>query len=255
MAVLGVQMFTLREFTQNEADLDQALKRVSDIGYKSIQVSAFGDISPSVVAELCSKYGLDIGGTHVSWQRYREDTAEVINDHKLWKCQHTAVGMIPPDPYLSLAGMDQFLTELTPVLAELRAAGISFSYHNHSHEFFQFDGTPWLEHLRKAPEARDLNAELDVHWIVAGGGDPVEWIHRWGERMPLLHLKDFVVDEKFRRRFAPVGDGNMNWPAILEAASQHPIEYYFVEQDNCYGEDPFVCLERSYKFLRQFDLA
>jgi len=88
--------------------------------------------------------------------------------------------------------------------------------------------------------------ELDNHWIVAGDGDPVPWIHLCGDRMPLLHLKDFSVNGEFRPNFAAIGEGNMNWSAILQAAEQHPIDYYFIEQDNCYGEDEFACLERNY---------
>ncbi|MCB1693976.1 MAG: sugar phosphate isomerase/epimerase, partial [Pseudomonadales bacterium] len=97
-----------------------------------------------------------------------------------------------------------------------------------------------------------LKAELDTHWIVAGGGDPAQWIAQYGHRMPLLHLKDFALNEDFQRVFAPVGAGNMNWPAILEAAARHDIAYYFVEQDNCYGADEFDCLRRSFDFLNTF---
>ena len=39
---VGVQMFTLRRFTQNEADLVATLERLADIGFESIQMSAFG---------------------------------------------------------------------------------------------------------------------------------------------------------------------------------------------------------------------
>ncbi len=249
-ATLGVQMFTLREFTQDEKSLDECLKKVSDIGYRSVQVSAFGaDVAPERTAELCEKYGLAIGGTHVSWDRFRQDIDAVIAEHKLWGCQHTAIGMIPPAEYLSLEGMNRFLEEAAPVTKALGDAGISFSYHNHSHEFLQFDGKPWLAHLYERASEINLKMELDTHWIVAGGGDPAAWVDRCGDDMPLLHLKDFRVNEEFKRRFAPVGDGNMNWSAILAAAAKHPIEYYFIEQDNCYGEDPFACLERSFNYL------
>ena len=62
------------------------------------------------------------------------------------------------------------------------------------------------------------------------------------------------MNEEFKRRFAPVGDGNMNWPAILNAAGQYSIDYYFVEQDACYGEDEFDCLTRSYNYLSEYGL-
>lgn len=246
---LGVQMFTLHKHTQKLDDLKAALARVREIGYTSIQVSAFGDIDPADTLAACKAEGLTIGGTHVGWDRFQNETQQVIDEHHLWGCKHTAVGMIPPKTYLSMPGMKQFLEELEPVAAQLNEADISFSYHNHAHEFHQFDGKPWLQHLYESAPAKTLKAELDTHWIVAGGGDPAVWISQLGDRMPLLHLKDFTISDEFRRNFAAVGDGNMNWDSILAAAAEHPIEYYFVEQDNCYGEDEFECLKRSFTFL------
>ena len=249
MATLGVQMFTLRKYTQNEADLDKALKRLKDIGYRAIQVSAFGDIPAETTAELCARHGVGICATHVSWDRFQNDLENVINEHQLWQCRHTAIGMIPPDTYLSMAGMEQFLTELKPVVAGLSAANMTFSYHNHAHEFVHFDGKPWLQQLLENSVEDELCFELDTHWIVAGGADPVQWIHRVGDRQPLLHLKDFRLSPEYKRQFAAIGDGNLNWSAILEAAGQYPIDYYLIEQDSCYGEDEFGCLERSYRYL------
>ena len=248
MAQLGVQMFTLRKYTQNTDDLDKALKRVADIGYRVIQVSAFGDIAPETTAELCARYGLTIGGTHVGWDRFRNDLEAVIDEHKLWNCRHTAVGMIPPDTYLSLAGLEQFVEELQPVLKGLSAASMTFSYHNHAHEFFHFEGVPWLQAALESPAAAQMCFELDTHWIVAGGADPVQWIHKVGDRQPLLHLKDFRLSDEYKRRFAAIGDGNLNW-------AQYPIDYYLIEQDSCYGEDEFLCLERSYRFLAEQGLT
>ena len=50
-------------------------------------------------------------------------------------------------------------------------------------------------------------------------------------------------------RMAAIGEGNMNSPEILKACDDAHVEYGFVEQDNCYGEDPFLCLKRSYDYL------
>ena len=252
---LGVQMFTLRKFTQTLDDLKMALAKIREIGYTSIQVSAFGDIDAADTASACKAEGLAIGGTHVAWDRFRFDTDRVIEEHQMWNCRHAAIGMIPPKTYLSLPGLKQFLDELAPVAEKLSAADMTFSYHNHAHEFRHFDGKSWLEHLYETAPADVLKAELDTHWIVAGGGDPAEWITRVGDRMPLLHLKDFALNDDAQRVFAPVGDGNMNWDAILTAAAAQPIEYYFVEQDACYGADEFDCLARSFRFLHARGLS
>ena len=49
--------------------------------------------------------------------------------------------------------------------------------------------------------------------------------------------------------FAEVGEGNLNWPGIVQACRETRIEWVLVEQDDCYGGDPFDCLATSYQNL------
>ena len=53
---------------------------------------------------------------------------------------------------------------------------------------------------------------------------------------------------------APVGKGNINHPALVEAAQEAGTKYVFVEQDSCYEEDPFDCLKQSYEYLKSLGL-
>jgi len=253
MAELGVQMFTLRRWTQDVEALRYALARVHEIGYRTIQASAFGPMAVEDVAQAVSEAGLTVGATHTPWTRLCSELDEVIREHRVLSCEHTAVGMIPKETYLSLNGLDQFLVEVEPIVQRLNEAGISFSYHHHHHEFQHFDGQSWLSHLVERSDAIPLGIEIDTHWVVAGGADPAAWIRRVGHRMPLLHLKDFSLSESDERRFAALGQGNMNWDEILKAAGEQPIDYYFVEQDRCYGEDPFECLRTSFDFFQEVE--
>jgi sugar phosphate isomerase/epimerase len=51
------------------------------------------------------------------------------------------------------------------------------------------------------------------------------------------------------QRFAAIGDGNMNWDAIVEAFAYAGTQYAFIEQDDCYGVDPVEELAASYRYL------
>ena len=48
---------------------------------------------------------------------------------------------------------------------------------------------------------------------------------------------------------AAIGKGNMNYAEILKACDDAGVYCAFVEQDNCYDEDPFDCLRQSYNWL------
>lgn len=228
-----------------------ALGRIREMGYRSIHISAFGDIKASQIAALCAEHDLLVGGSHVAWDRLRHDLDRVIDEHLLLKCTHTGVGMIPSKTYLSLPGLDRFLQEVEPINAKLQAAGIDFAYHHHAQELYQIDGKPWLQHLHESPRATSIMAEFDTHWLQAGGCDPAVWIERYGQRLLLLQLKDFAINDEYQRIYAPVGHGNMHWERIIAAASQSAIKHYFVEQENCYGANEFDCLRKSYDFLNQ----
>lgn len=51
--IIGAQGFTIRDYAQNEADFRETAKKLHDIGYKTLQVSAFGDIDPHIIREIC----------------------------------------------------------------------------------------------------------------------------------------------------------------------------------------------------------
>ena len=253
--VLGAQLYTVREFTQTIEDVAETLKKVADIGYTSIQISAFGPVDPGEVAKLVADNGLTVGATHMGWDRFLNDLDGVIETHKLWGCNHPAIGGLGGE-YRSADGIRRFLDELAPVAEKLAENGMDFSYHNHNHELARCDcEKTWLETLYDLADPAHLKAEIDTYWIQAGGGDPAWWIRKCAGREPLLHLKDMCVTPEREIRMAEIGEGNLNWPAILEAAEEGGCEFYLIEQDNCYGRDPFDSLAISYRNLKAMGLS
>jgi len=252
--VLGAQLYTVRAFTQTIEDVAVTLKKVADIGYTAIQISAFGPVDPQQVARLVEDNGLTVAITHMGWNRFQNELDEIIAVHKLWGCVHTAIGSLPGE-YRSLDGLKRFLDELAPIAERLAQEGMDFSYHNHNHELARYGDKTWLEMLYEQAPPEMLKAELDTYWIQAGGGDPAAWVRKCAGREPVLHLKDMAVTPEREQRMAEIGEGNMNWPAILQAAEEGGVEWYLVEQDQCYGRDPFESLAISYRNLRAMGLS
>lgn len=247
---IGAQLYTLRDYLKTADDVRSTFAKVREIGYTAVQVSGVhADVAPEVVAEAAKQNGLTIGGTHMAWDRFKNDTDRVIEIHQMWGCRHAGIGGLGNN--MTMEELNRFRTELEPVSAKLAEAGIDFSFHNHSQELTKVEGKTWLAHLYDSIPASVLKAEIDVYWITAGGGDPAQWIRKVGKRQPLLHLKDMIVLADRTQRYAPVGDGNLNWEEILKAAKEVGVEFALVEQDLCYDDNPFDCLARSYNFLQQ----
>jgi hypothetical protein len=45
--------------------------------------------------------------------------------------------------------------------------------------------------------------------------------------------------------FAEVGEGNLDFQAIIDQSLSSGAKYLLIEQDNQYGRDPFDCLATS----------
>ncbi|KPK85741.1 MAG: xylose isomerase [Phycisphaerae bacterium SM23_33] len=247
--VLAAQMYTLRKFTRNPADIARTLAKVRAVGYQAIQISAFGPCDPAELARMLAGEGLAVCSTHTPWPRFLEEMDQVIEEHRLWGCQHPAIGGMPKE-YRSAEGVVAFAKAAEQVGRKLAQAGMDFSYHNHNFEFQKAGGTTWLERLYESCDGNYVKAEIDTYWVQAGGGDPAAWIRKYAGRMPILHLKDMVMGPD-GVRMAEIGEGNLNWPAILAAAKDAGVQWYCVEQDDCYERDPFESLKISLENLHE----
>ena len=133
-------------------------------------------------------------------------------------------------------------------------AGLTFGYHNHNFEFQKFGNRTALEIILEESDPKAVQLEIDVYWIQAGGADPAAWIKKANGRIDLIHVKDMAIEGR-EQRFAEVGEGNMNWEAILEAGRESGTRWYIVEQDRCYDRDPFDSLKISFNNLKGMGLS
>ena len=248
--VIAAQLYTVRQFTQTAEGLAASLKKISEIGYKAVQVSAIGEIPDADVKKMVDDLGLTICNTHVRPSEALWDNLDtVIALHKLWNCKNVAIGSMPASfRSEGEAGFKRFAKEGNEIGQKLAAAGLTFSYHNHSFEFARFGKRTGLDIIYQESDPRYLMAEIDIYWVQHGGSDPAAWIEKVSQRMPVVHLKDMVILDN-TPTMAEVGEGNLNWSRILSACKQAGVEWYAVEQDVC-QRDPFESLKISYNNLR-----
>jgi sugar phosphate isomerase/epimerase len=247
---IGAQLYTVREHTQNIADFTQTIKKIAAIGYKYVQISGIGTISARDVADICAAHDLKIVLTHTAPARIKNETAAVIEEHRIMGAGLIGMGMMPGEYERTLAGAGRFIADFAPAACEIEAAGMRFMYHNHAFEFEKYENGKLLIELL-ADGWAGAGFTLDTYWVQAGGGDPADWLRRLKGRVPAIHLKDMAyVGDSIR--MAEVGQGNLNWSAIFAACNDAGVEYSLVEQDDCYGQDPFDCLRTSFENIKAF---
>jgi sugar phosphate isomerase/epimerase len=251
-SVIAAQSYTVREFTQNPADISKTLKRIRKIGYEAVQLSALGKIEAAELGKMLREEGLICCATHVSPERMANEPAAVLEEHRLWNCHYTAIGgFFPKNP--TTADWLQFAQQYNATAKKYAGTDLTIGYHNHSHELTKFDGKRALDILLTKLD-RSIWFEIDTYWITHGGGDPVAWIDKVSGRIPCLHLKDMGINSDRQQFMMEVGEGNLNWPAILKSAKSAGVKWYIVEQDTCY-RDPFESIEISLKNLQQMGLS
>lgn len=243
---IGAQLFTIHDFCKDLDSFAESLKKVADIGYKTVQVSGICEYEPEWLKEELKKNGLKCVLTHTGADKLQADPAKVAADHDVLDCKYVGLGWFGFNEEKEGWHYDDFIRMYKPVAKTLKENGKYFMYHNHDIEFQKIDGKLVFEKLSEDFTPDEMGFTLDTYWVQAAGGDPAQWIEKLSGRLPCIHLKDFA----FERKMMPIGEGNINFDRIFEKAESAGTEYMLVEQDNCNGEDPFDCLKRSYNFLR-----
>ena len=250
---LGAQFYTIRDYAKDLEGLAECLKRVADIGYRTVQISGTCAYSPEWLKEQLDQNGLRCVLTHVPQSRITDTTDQTAADHKTFGCRCIGLGSGPN----GLAGGEDLQTMIDIAHTagrRLHELGCLLMYHNHHMELNHgADGRTRLQALADATAADELGFTLDTYWLQYGGGDPADWADRLRGRIPCAHFKDMTVVGS-ESRMAAVGAGNLNFDRILSACERGGTEYILIEQDNCYGEDPFDCLKQSYEYLKAMGL-
>jgi inosose dehydratase len=155
----------------------------------------------------------------------------------------------PATPRLTEDGWAATLDLLETIAAETRAAGARIAFHPHAGTWIE---TPdEVERLTSGIDAATLPLCLDVGHYTVGGGDPVEALRRYGDRVGHVHLKD--VDPEVlaglragalagfgaairSRLFTELGAGVIDLDGILAVLAERRYDgWLMVEQDSTWS--------------------
>src|ERR1019366_8841464 len=133
---IAAQFYTLREFTKTPDGFSNALKRIAEIGYTAVQLSAVGAFEQGTTAtearSWLDEYGLRCVATHRTWKRLTSEVGAEIEFHHTLGCDYAAIGGTVWDYGYEPADYRRFMLDARPVIAALKSAGIRFGVHNHA---------------------------------------------------------------------------------------------------------------------------
>ena len=245
MMEIGAQFFTVRDTCKTLEGFAETLKKVADIGYRTVQISGTCAYEPQWLAEELKKNGLKCVVTHIHADRLANEAAKVAKDHDVFGCDYVGLGYYSFDPEKG-GSVEGFVKTFGAAAKALKENGKYFMYHNHDQEFKKIGGKRILDIICEEIPAELMGVTFDTYWAQVGGADPAQCLEKLAGRIPCIHLKDCG----YGRRMDVIGEGNINFDRVFEKAEAGGTKYMLVEQDNCNGEDPIECLRRSYQYLR-----
>ena len=259
----GVQIYTVRDHINTHEEYEATLRKIREIGYDSVQTYGWKCPDPEHKAFL-KELGLTtetVGGEYEEMLNDPEAVKKVIEQAHFYDTDLVAIGTMPVPLRESREGYLQYAAGINKIGAELKKEGLHLLYHSHALEFFSLGGGEnGFDLLFNETDPEAFWYCLDTHWIQSGGKNPADYILKCKGRLPIVHFKDYKIIggaeyiEQVVKAFGEVGEGNLNWPEIIAACRQTEARAVIVEQDNCYGRDPFACLKTSYDNMVKFGL-
>lgn len=235
---VGLQLYSLRGIaTQNPP---KALKQAADFGFKQVELAGTYNMAPEKFLTLLAEHGLKPVSGHFPYDRFKNEPEKVLAEAKTLGLQYAGCAWISHKPPFSEAAAREAIAVFNKA-GELGAKmGIKVFYHAHGYEFHPHGGATLMDLLIKETHPKHVSFEMDILWVVFPGHDPVQWLKKYPGRWELMHLKDLKKGVKTGdlsgktdvTNDVPLGTGQMNWPAILKAAKESGVKYYFIEDES-----------------------
>jgi sugar phosphate isomerase/epimerase len=251
---VGLQLYSVRE--QLPKDFDGVLHQLALIGIKEVEAAGYFKKTAAEFRHSMDAAGLRCVSTHHALLELRPKLDQWIEyGHTLgleyiicsWAGVHrnaASKGEMTLDDWRYAAD------EFNKIGEKVKAAGMTFGYHNHFVEFGTERGVVFYDELLKRADPRYVVFEMDCGWVVAGGHNPVDYLSKTPERFPLLHVKDLVKQPDGKYKNVVMGHGPIDYKPILQAATG--LKHYFIEQEEFSG-DPMSNLREDVEYMRKIE--
>ena len=253
---VGLQLYSIRDAMAE--DVPGSLKKVSDLGYKYLEMAGYSDgkfygYAPAEFKKLANDLGMEILSSHtmVEAAGITMDNAKIMaDDHAALDAKYCIQPWVE-EPDRNIESYKKMIGDWNEVGKIMKSVGIQFGYHNHNFEFLNIDGiVPYYDLFLPEMDADLITMEIDLYWVTKAGQDPVEMFNKYPGRFQLFHLKDMYTETEpyfdvVKDDISPVGAGKIDFKRIMAAKEVAGMKHFFVEDDNQGNGKPFEGIETS----------
>ncbi len=238
---IGIQLWSLRATTLTKG-LAGSLDQIKAFGFTEVEGALLTpNMTPEQVRAAYDQRGLKLPSVHAGYDDLTTKLPALVQAAKVLGVKYVICPWIPHQGAFDRALMEQAAATFNRAGEAFRAAGIKFGYHPHGYEFVPNGtaGETLLDDLIRATKPENVCYEMDVFWVVHGGGNPVQLLEKYAGRWMGLHVKDIrpgaptgaPTGSAPETDKVAVGAGAIDWKAVISAAQKAGAEYYFVEDE------------------------
>ena len=251
---IGLQLYSVRELLPK--DFDGTLAKVRAAGYTEVEAAGYFDRTAAVWRHAMDQAGLRCVSTHHTLALLQAHQDELIEyGHALGLEYIICPWPRRRDPALTGAlTLDDWrwvAEQLNRIGEKVKAAGMSFGYHNHGPEFGSEGGVVFYDELLRLTDPKLVCFEMDCGWVAAAGRNPVDYLGKTPERFPLLHVKDMVKGANGQFHSTVMGRGVVDYRPILRAATG--LKHYYIEQEE-FDMDTMEALRLDADYMKKLEL-
>jgi sugar phosphate isomerase/epimerase len=249
---IGLQLYSVRDAMGK--DPVGTIEKVGAMGYDFVESAGYKDgriygMEPLEFKKVVEENGMVYLGAHSAqavpdsggWESLMPWWDVCIATHKAAGAEYIIQPKMYSSGYESLEGLAQYCEYFNAVGEKCNAAGIRFGYHNHAHEFKELEGEVIYKYLLENTDPEKVMFQMDIYWIIEGGGSPAEYIEKYAGRFGSFHIKD----EK------ELGEsGEIDFIPILKLAEKAGVKYHVVEVVK-YNFEPIVSVDKSLEYLKE----
>ncbi|MDD4869699.1 MAG: sugar phosphate isomerase/epimerase [Kiritimatiellae bacterium] len=253
-APAGLVLYSLRaDFAK---DVPGTVKRVRELGFREVELGGTYKMAPDEFRKLLEANGLKGIGGHFPFERFRDDVEGVAREAETLGLKFAGCAWIPHKGTFNEQQCRETAAVFNRAGEALAKHGIKLFYHIHGYEFQPHGDGTLLDLLITETKPEFVSFEMDILWVVFPGHDPVKLFEKYGKRWELVHLKDLRKGVKTGEltghtdvtNDVVLGTGQVDYPAVLRAAQQAGVKYYFIEDESPTVNDQ---LPMSLQFLKQ----
>ncbi len=253
----GLNLYSLRTLIGTEEGFLKTALALAGMGYDTIQYSG-APYDPERIKSVSKASGLPVVLTHVPMDRIINDTDALMKEHESFGCRYIGLGAMNAEAFSDADKFKQTVEALNSAGKKMADNGFTFCYHHHHFEMYKIDGKTVIDHI--LDEAPYIHFTADTYWLQYGGADVIKTIEKMAGRIDCLHLKDYRINKRIKENggvsfepgFAPVGDGVLDFKAIVEAAKKSGTVHFLVEQDDAVNyPDPLGQVKRSIDYIKE----